>query len=55
MRYEASITDPQTFTRPWKMSMTLYRVVDQGAEMHELNCVEFSEEAMYGALRLREK
>ena len=35
-------------TRPWF-------VVDQGAEMHELNCVEFSEEAMYGALRLRDK
>ena len=55
MRYEATITDPQTFTRPWKMSMTLYRVIDQGAEMHELNCVEFSEEAMYGALRMRDK
>jgi hypothetical protein len=55
LRYEATITDPQTFTRPWKMSMTLYRAIDQGAEMLELNCVEFSEEAMYGALRMREK
>jgi hypothetical protein len=53
MRYEATITDPKVFTRPWTMSMTLYRVVDQGAELLEVNCVEFSEEALYGAIRLR--
>ena len=52
MRYEATITDPKVFTRPWRMSMTLYRVVDEGAELLEVNCVEFSEEALYGAIRL---
>ena len=25
LRYEATITDPNTFTRPWKMSMNLYK------------------------------
>ena len=25
IRYEATIEDPQVFTRPWKISMTLYR------------------------------
>ena len=29
MRYEATIEDPQVFTRPWKISMTLYRVQDR--------------------------
>ncbi len=53
IHYEATINDPKVFTRPWKMSMMLYRIVDDGAEMLDLNCVEFSEEALYGALRLR--
>jgi hypothetical protein len=53
LRYEATITDPKVFTRPWKMSMLLYRIVDDRAEMLDLNCVEFAEEVMYGAIRLR--
>jgi hypothetical protein len=53
MRYEATITDSKVFTRPWKMAMTLYRVMNEGAELLEVNCVEFSEEALYGAIRLR--
>ncbi len=53
LRYQATINDPKVFTRPWSMSMMLYRIVDDGAEMLDLNCVEFSEEALYGAIRLR--
>ena len=53
MRYEATITDPKVFTRPWKMSMTLYRVIDENFELLEINCVELSEEALYGAIRQR--
>ena len=51
MRYEATITDPQTFTRPWKMSMNLYRRVGIDARMMQFNCVPFVEEMLYGNLR----
>ena len=51
MRYEAEITDPATFTRPWKMSMNLYRRTGEDAQLLQFNCVEFVEELMYGALR----
>ncbi len=51
MRYEAEITDPVTFTRPWKMSMNLYRRQGEDAQLLQFNCVEFVEELMYGALR----
>jgi hypothetical protein len=50
MRYEATVEDPQTFTRPWKLSLILYRDVDPHAEMTEFNCIEFSEELLYGDL-----
>jgi hypothetical protein len=51
MQYEALIDDPKTFSRPWKMSMLLYRVQDANAQLMEFKCVEFVEELMYGHLR----
>lgn len=51
MRYEATITDPSTFTRPWKMSMNLYKRVGEDARLEQFKCVEFVEELMYGHLR----
>ncbi|HEY8616374.1 hypothetical protein [Phenylobacterium sp.] len=51
MRYEATITDPSTFTRPWKMSMNLYKRVGEDARLQQFKCVEFVEELMYGHLR----
>jgi hypothetical protein len=51
MRYEATITDPETFTRPWKMSMNLYKHVGEDARLNQFKCVEFVEELMYGSLR----
>jgi hypothetical protein len=51
MRYEAEITDPSTFTRPWKMSMNLYKHVGEDARLNQFKCVEFVEELMYGKLR----
>jgi hypothetical protein len=44
MRYEATITDPKVFTRPWKMSMPIYRVKDAD-RIYEYQCVAESEEA----------
>ncbi|MBM0108791.1 hypothetical protein JM946_29010 [Steroidobacter sp. S1-65] len=49
--YEATIEDPETFTRPWKIAMPLYRRVDPNAQLMQFKCVEFVEELMYGHLR----
>jgi hypothetical protein len=46
--YEVTIEDPKVFTRPWKMSMPLYRRLEENARIMEFKCVEFAEEAMYG-------
>jgi hypothetical protein len=51
MRYEAEITDPSTFTRPWKLSVNLYKRVGDDARLQQFKCVEFVEELMYGHLR----
>jgi hypothetical protein len=50
IRYEATIEDPKVFTRPWKMTMPLYRRVERNAQLIEYKCVEFAEELMYGHL-----
>jgi hypothetical protein len=39
------------FTRPWKISMPLYRRLEKHAEILEFRCVEFAEELIYGHLR----
>ena len=49
--YEATIEDPNVFTRPWKMSMPLYRRLDKGVQLLDFKCVEFVEELMYGQFR----
>jgi hypothetical protein len=55
LTYEATIEDPNVFTRPWKMSMPLYRRIDKGMQLLEFKCVEFSEEFLYGTLRKQPK
>jgi hypothetical protein len=50
LRYEATIEDPQLYTRPWKMSMPIYRRMEKDAQLMEYKCVEFVEELMYGHL-----
>ena len=48
LNYEATIEDPKTFSRPWKISMPIYRRVEKNAQLLEFKCVEFSEELLYG-------
>ena len=50
LQYEATLEDPAVYTRPWKISMPLYRVVDPNAQIIEYRCVELTEEALYGRL-----
>jgi hypothetical protein len=49
--YEATIEDSKVFTRPWKMSMPLYRRQEPDAQLMDFKCVEFVEELMYGQWR----
>jgi hypothetical protein len=49
--YEATIEDPKVFTRPWKISMPLYRRQEKNAQLLEFKCVEFVEELIYGQWR----
>ena len=51
LMYEATIEDPKVFTRPWKMSFPLYRRMEKNVQLMDFNCVEFTEELLYGRLR----
>ena len=48
LNYEATIEDSKVFTRPWKISMPLYRHSEKNARLVEFRCVEFVEELLYG-------
>jgi hypothetical protein len=50
LRYDVTIEDPQLYTRPWKISMPIYRRLEKNAQLVEYKCVEFAEELMYGHL-----
>jgi hypothetical protein len=45
--YEATIEDPGVFTRPWKMSMLLYRRMEKNARLLEYECVVYLQEERY--------
>jgi hypothetical protein len=51
LNYEVTIEDAKVFSRPWKMSMPLYRHVEKNAQLMDFKCVEFTEELLYGHLR----
>ncbi|MDB9968429.1 hypothetical protein OAE08_02015 [Gammaproteobacteria bacterium] len=51
VQYEATITDPNTFTAPWTISFPLYRHVADNMQLLEFKCAEFSEEFLYGEWR----
>ena len=55
IQYEATIEDPNVFTRAWKLRMPLYRRVEPNAQLLEYKCVEFAEELMYGHLNKEPK
>lgn len=51
MKYEATIEDEKVFTKPWKISMNLYKRVGKDAQLQQFKCVEFVEELFYGQWR----
>lgn len=50
MSYEATIEDPNVFSRPWKISLPLYRHIEKNAQLLEYKCVPFAEPVLYGPL-----
>lgn len=40
INYEVTIEDPNVFTRPWKMNMTIYRRVERNIELLDYECAE---------------
>jgi hypothetical protein len=48
IQYQATMEDPQVFSRPWTISLILYRHTEPNAELLEFKCVEFSELLLYG-------
>jgi hypothetical protein len=48
MMYEATIEDPNVFTRPWKISFPLYRRMEKNVQLLEFKCVPFTEELLFG-------
>lgn len=51
IHYEATLEDKKVYTKPWKISMPLYKRVGADDRIMQFNCVEFVEELMYGHLR----
>lgn len=51
INYEATIEDNKLYSRPWKISLPLYKRVEKNAQILEFKCVEFAEEMLYGHLR----
>lgn len=52
--YEATLEDPETYTRPWTIRMPLYKHVEENAELLEHKCTPFVEELLYKDLELSE-
>ncbi len=46
MAYEATIEDPAVFTRPWKISMPLYRRQEKNIRLLDYVCLEFREKSL---------
>jgi hypothetical protein len=45
--YDATIEDPKVFSRPWKMSMPLYRRVEKNLKLLEYECVFYLQEERF--------
>jgi hypothetical protein len=49
--YEATMEDPNVFTRPWRIAMPLYRRMEPNSQLLEYQCIPFVDEFLYGNLR----
>ena len=44
MSYDVTVEDPKVFTRPWRMTMILYRHKEKNAQLLEYECYGFDDE-----------
>ena len=51
IQYEATIEDPKVFSRPWKMSMPLYRRQERNVQLLDYECYMLLEEEKATAAR----
>ncbi|WP_084419677.1 hypothetical protein [Henriciella litoralis] len=49
--YTATVDDPDTYSEPFTLEMTLYRLKGADARIEDFNCVPFVEEKLFGHLR----
>jgi hypothetical protein len=47
LSYEATIEDPNVYTRPWTIGMPLYRRVEPNMELGEYKCEEFAGDLIF--------
>lgn len=45
--WSATLEDPQVYTKPWTIEMTLYRLVDERDQLLEHKCVPFADKLLY--------
>src|SRR4029079_5318702 len=53
--YEATLDDPQTYSRPWTIEMPLYRLIDKQAQLFESEVVSFTYRFVYQDLIKKDK
>lgn len=51
MTYEATLEDPNVYTRPWTIRLPLYRRLEENVQLLEFRCVNLVEEFIYGSIR----
>ncbi len=51
LQYEATIEDPKVYTRPWKISMPLYRHTEKDFQLYEYECHDYLEDAQKDAAK----
>ena len=55
LNYEVTLEDPKVYTRPWKMTMVLYRVKEKNAQLLDYECYGFDYEKYYPYLQEQER
>jgi len=50
IRYEATLDDPKTYSKPWTIQMPLYRLIDENMQLLEHKCVPFTDKLFYSDL-----
>ena len=47
IKYQATLEDPKVFTRPWSLSLILYRRIEPNIQLLEYDCYAFDYERYY--------